>query len=181
MKPFDLDGAMRTINLMKQRRRAQPPARFGSDSRYTTLGHVRRHGNRPGTIYQVGPDGLQLVAPMRWDPNLIQCRDGFVFSVIAGAGTYCTPRPDTSVYIGKPFVPSWLAQVPGDYPGPYTHVEVGFFTGRYPRPWKLWRRYCDDRKFVGARLVSVYGYVPVGLVYDLIKLHGGQCRNGSAA
>ena len=108
----------------------------------------------------------------RFDPanlhigdNNIQCADGYTMSVIAGEGCYCTPRPDRYGVLGN---------APGDYPGPYSHVEVGFPSAR-PEPWEKWQPLADglgddDR----ALWLTVYGYVPVELVRELVAAHGGE-------
>lgn len=97
--------------------------------------------------------------------NIVTCRDGFRFSVIAGDGAYCQPRP------------GW-GPVPEDYPGPFFEVECGFWHGRLPKPAKDWRPYLDTgsggwkRTIVGG--VTVYPFTPVRLVYELIRRHGGE-------
>lgn len=108
------------------------------------------------------------VGPERryWRENRIQCRDGYQFSVVAGWGAYCAPRPD-----------GWgsLGGVPADYSGPFTHVEVGFFNGRTPRE-RAWRHLMDGSSGDFAGATSVAGYVPVRMVYDLIRRHGGEAK-----
>lgn len=98
-------------------------------------------------------------------PNLIgnnvHCADGLTVSVIAGEGTYCTPRPDRYGVLGD---------APGDYPGPYTAVEVGF-PSQQPEPWEKWREYCEDSD---KPTETVYAYVPVELVRRLVSDHGGE-------
>jgi len=93
------------------------------------------------------------------------CRDGFTFSVIAGAHCYCIPRPGW-IFGGCP---------PEDYRGPYTHVEVGFMGFDLPKPMRDWREYAeclDARKTIDH--VSVFAFVPKRLVYSLMRLHGGE-------
>ena len=89
--------------------------------------------------------------------NRIRCEDGFEMSVIAGTTTYCTPRP------------GW-GQTPDDYQGPYRAVEVGFPSER-PEPWETWEEYCQDPE---VPTKTIYGYVPVDLVRQLIETHGGE-------
>ena len=89
----------------------------------------------------------------------VRCQDGFTMSVIAHAGAYCTPRPD------------WDSTPPG-FDGPFTQLEVGFPSQR-PEPWDQWAAHADD----GDRedpTDTVYGYVPVQMVRDLIEMHGGE-------
>ncbi len=97
-------------------------------------------------------------AKYRTQPNSIVCADGFRLSVIAGWGAYCDPRPD------------WTDGVPADYAGPYTAVEVGFPSQR-PEPWDEWSLYCESPE---TPTETVYGYVPVQIVRDLIESHGGE-------
>ena len=85
----------------------------------------------------------------------IVCSDGFSMSVQANEYAYCEPRH-------------------GDAKA-YTHVEVGFPT----EPEELLLDYAEDRDDPTG---TVYGYVPVALVYDVIVKHGGvisgQLPNG---
>jgi hypothetical protein len=99
--------------------------------------------------------------PMRMTKSKIRCADGFRLSVIAGEGTYCTPRPDRYGILGD---------APADYPGPYTHVEVGYPSAK-PEPWDRWKEYVEDPT---APTETVYGYVPVELVRELVAAHGGE-------
>ena len=90
--------------------------------------------------------------------NTIRCADGFTVSVIAGWGTYCAPRPGS------------FNSVPETCEGPFWDVEVGFPSER-PEPWAEWSEYAESAE---DPTQSVYGYVPVQLVRDLIALHGGE-------
>ena len=77
--------------------------------------------------------------------------DGFTMSIIAHYGAHCSPRPslgDTN------FVP-------------YDTVEVGFPSSR-PEPWEEWEQYAEDPSLPCE---TVYSYVPVATVRDLIELH----------
>src|SRR5690554_4453180 len=111
------------------------------------LDTIITHGNR-----SISPDGIR--------GNHVVCRDGFEMSVIAGAGTYCTPRPRWPV----------ADPVPADYPGPYTHVEVGYPSQR-PEPWDKWAEYADDPE---QPTDTWYAYVPVEMVRALVAAHGGE-------
>lgn len=112
------------------------------------LDQIVAHGNRS---LGLRPDG----------DNIIRCADGYELSVIAGEGTYCSPRPDRYGVLGD---------APGDYPGPYTAVEVGFPSVR-PEPWESWSDLAEDPD---TPTETVYGYVPVELVRDLVAAHGGE-------
>lgn len=90
--------------------------------------------------------------------NWIHCADGFKVSVIAHWAAYCTPRPDFDA--------------PSDHVGPYITVEVGFPSQR-PQPWARWSEYAEDDD---DPTNTVYGYVPVEVVRDLIAAHGGEAR-----
>jgi hypothetical protein len=125
----------------------------------SVLENIIANGNR-APLYPLGAE---------WDgdrTNRIVCKDGFTVSVIAGDGTYCCPRPDSYYRVGG----LNLGDVPGDYPGPYTAVEAGFPSVR-PEPWGKWSEYCDD----GDKPTdTVYAYVPVELVRELVAAHGGE-------
>lgn len=90
----------------------------------------------------------------------IVCKDGFTASIIAGWGVYCSPRPG-GLYSND---------VSEEYAGPYTHVEVGYPSER-PEPWDVWEEFCESPE---RPTETVYGYVPVDVVQDLITLHGGE-------
>ena len=95
--------------------------------------------------------------------STIVCADGFKLSVIAGGGTYSTPRTDMCAH---PFVDSPISggsplYKPCDYPGPYSAVEVMILDDTpYPDEWQ------DDG--------GVAGFVPVALVREFIESHGGE-------
>lgn len=131
------------------------------------LEQIIAHGNRTLSIARIqAGEGRDL-------PNWIVCADGFKLSVIAGGGAYCSPHPG-------------IDDAPEDYPGPYAAVEVGYPSEK-PEPWHCtewaegfdshsdhkacdgWGTYAD-----GDDEASVYGYVPVQMVRDLIALHGGE-------
>lgn len=68
------------------------------------------------------------------------------------------------------------------YTGPYREVECGFHDGVRPKPAHRWARYLDTDGRIGrciAGSTSVFNYVPVSLVYDLIKRHGGEAPPGA--
>jgi len=73
----------------------------------------------------------------------IVCADGFHMSVQASDGHYCEPRNDD---------------------GPYTRVEVGF-PSEYDLLLDAYRGEDGD--------TDVYGYVPVPIVLEVIRRHGG--------
>lgn len=54
------------------------------------------------------------------DNSTIRCADGWEVSVVAGPGTYCTPRP---------------MRYDDPYPGPYTAVEILAEGEVEPRGW----------------------------------------------
>jgi hypothetical protein len=78
----------------------------------------------------------------------IHCADGFHISVQAHYGAYSQPRANDAV--------------------PYSKVECGFPSGPVPQlaQWKDGSAEQRDEE-------CVYGYVPVGVVADLIEAHGG--------
>ena len=75
----------------------------------------------------------------------IKCVDGFSLSVQVGEGIYSTPR---------------------DYDGPWTEVVVGYPSERE----EALMPYVEspDRP-----TDTVYGYVPIEIVVDVINRHGG--------
>lgn len=81
-------------------------------------------------------------------PRRVRLADGRTLSIAAGPNWYCRPRPASIPAIGD---------VPVDYTGPYTHLEV-FAIG----PWALPSG--DD---VGA-------YMAVEDVRNLIAQYGGE-------
>lgn len=77
----------------------------------------------------------------------IECEDGFTISVQASQNMYCEPRVDLDT-------------------GMYTRVELG-----YPSEEdELILPYAEDPE---TPVETVYGYVPIGLVEQLINKHGG--------
>lgn len=112
----------------------------------------------------------------RWpylDSGRVVCADGLVLAVLAGGGTYCTPRPAKCVtdveHRGFHQAP-W--PVSCDYPGPYIELEVGFPTQRL-EPWEEWRKYARPTQ-APQEWRTVFRYVPVSLVVRLIADHGGE-------
>lgn len=115
----------------------------------------------------------------RQDNNWITCADGFRLSVIAGGGAYCQPRPSmcSCAYLSPEKQAEYGVtprghlpyEVAHDFPGPYTHVEVGYPSEK-PRPWKQWRQYGAHR----WEDSDVFANVPVEMVRDLVKAHGGE-------
>ena len=93
----------------------------------------------------------------------VKCADGFKFTVLASPAAYCEPRP-----IPNPF---GTGEVPADYAGPYTRVEVGFSKCQ-PQPEIEWDAYLDKHSPTPAR--RYYLYVPIEMVRALVALHGGE-------
>jgi len=77
----------------------------------------------------------------------VVCADGFNMSVQAHDGAYCEPRLDAQ--------------------RKYTLVEIGFPSKEEPliMPW------CEDES---KPTETVYGYVPVDVVTNVIVKHGGM-------
>jgi hypothetical protein len=82
--------------------------------------------------------------------DAIECHDGFHISVQGHYGAYCAPRQNDAE--------------------PYYQVECGFPSGRVPelRQYKDGEKVSDD-----TDMESVYGYVPVDTVIELLAAHGG--------
>ena len=79
--------------------------------------------------------------------KMVVCADGFNMSVQAHDGAYCEPRLDAQ--------------------RKYTLVEIGFPLWEEPliMPW------CEDDR---DPTHTVYGYVPVDVVTNVIVKHGGM-------
>ena len=82
---------------------------------------------------------------------VVKCKDGFSMSVQASHFHYCKPR----VIIAWPSFES------------YTHVEVGFPSGTE----ELLMPYVEDKS---NPTDTVYPFVPVGVVLEVIEKHGGK-------
>lgn len=81
-----------------------------------------------------------------WQFPKIHCVDGFTISMQCSEYHYSTPRNNT---------------------GPYTHVELGFPSAR---PTEEIMEYVEDADDPTG---TVYAYVPIELVVDMLVLHGG--------
>ena len=75
----------------------------------------------------------------------IQCQDGLKLSVQTASTAYCTPRDDY---------------------GPWTCVEVGFPTEEV----EALMEYAEDPDNPTG---TVYGYVPIQVVVDVVNANGG--------
>ena len=76
----------------------------------------------------------------------VLCADGFRMSVQASSGNYCTPRISNAKR--------------------YDTVEVGFPSEKEP----LLMEYADTTEWTD----TVYGFVPVQVVTNIIAKHGGM-------
>ena len=81
--------------------------------------------------------------------KMVVCADGFNMSVQAHDGAYCEPRKDAQ--------------------RKYTLVEIGFPSDEEPliMPW------CENDQ---QPTNTVYGYVPVDVVTNVIVKHGGMVK-----
>ena len=75
----------------------------------------------------------------------MKCKDGFTMSVQASKGHYCRPRLDC---------------------GPWDKVEVGFPSQKE----ELLIEYAEEPE---KPTMTVYGYVPIEIVKQIILKHGG--------
>lgn len=92
------------------------------------------------------PRNVTDLVTMRPLMPTIVCADGTTLSVQASEHHYCRPR---------------------SHSGPYTHVEVGSPSSEVPHSWL---DYAENRdKPCG----TVYGCLPIELVYFYIGAHGG--------
>ena len=79
---------------------------------------------------------------------VITCADGFKMSVQASSSHYCSPR---------------------DNEGPYVSVEIGFPSERVEE----FMDYIDGNRDDTDPTTTVYGWVPVHVVVEVIDQHGG--------
>lgn len=77
----------------------------------------------------------------------IVCKDGFTVSVQASSSHYCAPR---------------------DNFGPWRSVELGYPSEPLPES------FLEAAEDPSKPLETVYGYVPVEMVRELIASHGGE-------
>ena len=76
----------------------------------------------------------------------VVCKDGFGMSVQVGCTHYCSPRVNNAIY--------------------YSAVEIGFPSEKED----LLMPFAEDEE---APTKTVYGYVPVDIVNQVIQKHGG--------
>lgn len=81
----------------------------------------------------------------------IVCADGLTMSVQASEFHYCDPRDDC---------------------GPYTTAEVGYPSVKDPELEKFAEN--PDALIESGAVQTVYGYVPVDVIMDVIERHGGM-------
>lgn len=87
-----------------------------------------------------------LTTDRKWEQvHSVKCKDGFRISVQASRTHYCTPKSNE---------------------GPWTHVECAY-PSEVPH---LIMEYCEHKDTPTG---SIYGFVPVELVEQLIEGHGG--------
>lgn len=82
-----------------------------------------------------------------WRAPRITCADGFSLSVQVHAGAYCAPRDG--------YGPDWF------------EAEIGFPS---ERPTDAVMAYAENAE---KPTDTVYGYVPMELIEELVQLHGG--------
>jgi hypothetical protein len=92
------------------------------------------------------PAHVRALRDEHWSVPRIECADGLTLSVQASAFHYCTPR-ETGAH-------------------PYQSVEVGFPSERI----EALMPYAEDAE---APTETVYGYVPVEVVNQIVTEHGG--------
>ena len=92
------------------------------------------------------PSELAALLERHWHVPFIECADGFTMSAQASEYHYCSPRLTAA--------------------HPYAEVEVGYPSERC----ESLMPYAED---ADAPTQTVYGWVPVTIVEQLIDLHGG--------
>ena len=89
----------------------------------------------------------------------ITCKDGYRISVQASTHHYCLDANGQRGIFNDDKVAL-----------PFQSVECGFPSER-PEPWAEWEQYAESPE---RPTDTVYGFVPVSLVADLIERHGGE-------
>jgi len=92
----------------------------------------------------LGVDLAKDITPSR-RVRAIVCTDGLEMSVQAGSSHYCAPRSND---------------------GPWSKVEVGY-------PSEIVEELLDYAENPQSPTETVYGYVPVDLVEEIVNRHGG--------
>jgi hypothetical protein len=91
----------------------------------------------------------------------VHCADGYSLSIQARYGAYCAPRPGGNAF--------GIGGASCDYEGPFYKVEIGF-PNAHDAALDEWCEDPDDPT------ETVYGYVPVDVVRELIAKHGGMVK-----
>ncbi len=81
----------------------------------------------------------------------ITCADGESVSIQASKFTYCSPRDDFA---------------------PWSEVEAGFPSCTPPDSWQKYAEEWEGEPSPGTE--TVYGWLPIELVTEFIKAHGGE-------
>ena len=112
----------------------------------------------------------------------IVTRSGFTVMVMAHQDVMCTPLvtccENNDVYEGEEPCGECDMEEEGwepcDYEGPFTHLQVVQPSER-PEPWDKWKKYLRF-KFPMSEpwKSSPFDNVPVAMVLDLIREHGGE-------
>tara|TARA_R110000751_G_scaffold305649_1_gene422383 strand:- start:620 stop:1264 length:645 start_codon:yes stop_codon:yes gene_type:complete len=100
--------------------------------------------SHPDDNYDAAAEEVTIRKPKN---PLLRCADGFTMSVQASERHYCTPLNDT---------------------GPYTEIEIGFPNMLEPLLIPF-----QDEPTYNAPTESVYCYVPVEIIDEVIAKHGG--------
>jgi hypothetical protein len=91
----------------------------------------------------------------------VHCADGYHVSIQAHYGSYCAPRPGGDAF--------GMGGAREDYAGPFYKVELGF-PSAHDALLNEWGSDPDDPTG------TIYGYVPVDVVRELIAKHGGMVK-----
>jgi hypothetical protein len=118
---------------------------------------------------------------------LVVTTSGFQVLVLAHAGMASKPDvtecSENDVDEGKD--PCGHCQEDGweacDYPGPYTHLMV-FQPSERPEPWDKWKQFLRHKWLMSDPDIwrtSPFDYVPVAMVLDLVREHGGEVSDNT--
>lgn len=105
--------------------------------------YLKKHYRNPLENIEGAPSWFKPIPEVT---PAVECKDGYRISIQANWSAYCTPRENKA----------W----------PYSEVELGF-PNRYDELIDEFAEVPDEIE------KTVYGYVPIDIVVELINKHGG--------
>jgi hypothetical protein len=146
------------MGQVKVGRRAPRAVRRGRKFRGRPTSHdgldvIFAYGNRAGYTLDGRVAG-------RYGNNVVECADGFLFSVLAGPMVHCLPK--VHLISGSWTRELWAHERHADYAGPYVCVEV--WPGPPVRDFDV-----HNEELIGQP-------IPLPVVRALVRAHGGFAR-----